>query len=178
ATATVNWDPVDQTVLANEQVDASGRSWRSGALVEKRELSQWFFKITDYAERLLRDLDKLDAWPEKVRAMQRNWIGRSEGAEARFQISGRDDAITVFTTRPDTLFGATFLVLAPEHPLVDELTTDERRAEVDAYVEQARGRSEIDRQSLDREKTGVAIGGTCLNPVDGHEVPIWIADYV
>ena len=128
ATAMVNWDPVDQTVLANEQVDASGRSWRSGALVEKRELSQWFFKITDYAERLLQDLDKLDAWPEKVRAMQRNWIGRSEGSEAVFQVVGRDESITVFTTRPDTLFGATFLVLAPEHPLVATLTSADRRS--------------------------------------------------
>jgi len=178
ATATVNWDPVDQTVLANEQVDASGRSWRSGALVEKRELSQWFFKITDYAERLLQDLDKLDHWPEKVRAMQRNWIGKSVGAEAVFEVAGRDETITVFTTRADTLFGATFLVLAPEHPLVAELTSEDRRAEVDAYVAQAARRSEVDRQSLDREKTGVAIGATCVNPVNGAEVPIWIADYV
>ena len=178
ATATVNWDPVDQTVLANEQVDASGRSWRSGALVEKRELSQWFFKITDYAERLLQDLDKLDAWPEKVRAMQRNWIGRSEGAEARFKVVGRDESVTVFTTRADTLFGATFLVLAPEHPLVATLTSDERREEVDAYVAQAARRSEIDRQSLEREKTGVPLGASCVNPVNGEEVPVWIADYV
>ena len=178
ATATVNWDPVDQTVLANEQVDASGRSWRSGALVEKRELSQWFFKITDYAERLLRDLDGLDAWPEKVRAMQRNWIGRSEGAEAEFQIAGREETVTVFTTRPDTLFGATFLVLAPEHPLVAQLTTGERKKEVEEYVAQARRRSEIDRQSLDREKTGVPIGASAVNPVNGDDVPIWIADYV
>ena len=178
ATATVNWDPVDQTVLANEQVDANGRSWRSGALVEKRELSQWFFKITDYAERLLNDLDKLEAWPEKVRAMQRNWIGRSEGAEVVFSVPGRDETITVFTTRPDTLFGATFLVLAPEHPLVGALTEEGQRAEVEAYIEQAARRSEIDRQSLDREKTGVALGSTCVNPVNGQEVPIWIADYV
>lgn len=178
ATATVNWDPVDQTVLANEQVDASGRSWRSGALVEKRELSQWFFKITDYAERLLRDLDKLEHWPEKVRAMQRNWIGRSEGAEARFAVEGHGEAITVFTTRPDTLFGATFLVLAPEHPLVAAVTSAEQRAEVEAYVEQARRRSEIDRQSADREKTGVPTGAYCVNPVNGARLPIWIADYV
>jgi leucyl-tRNA synthetase len=178
ATATVNWDPVDQTVLANEQVDASGRSWRSGALVEKRELSQWFFKITDYAERLLRDLDKLEHWPEKVRAMQRNWIGRSEGAEARFAVEGHAETITVFTTRPDTLFGATFLVLAPEHPLVAGVTTPQQREEVEAYVEQARRRSEIDRQSADREKTGVPTGAYCINPVNGARLPIWIADYV
>ncbi|MEW6268014.1 MAG: leucine--tRNA ligase [Thermodesulfobacteriota bacterium] len=178
AKATVNWDPVDQTVLANEQVDATGRSWRSGALVEKRELAQWFFRITAYAERLLTDLDKLDGWPEKVKAMQRNWIGRSEGAEVEFGIAGRDERITVFTTRPDTLFGATFLVLAPEHPLVAELTTPERRAEVDEYVAQARRRSEIDRQSTEREKTGVALGARAVNPVNGREIPIWIADYV
>ncbi len=178
ATATVNWDPVDQTVLANEQVDAQGRSWRSGALVEKRELSQWFFKITDYAERLLRDLDQLEHWPEKVRAMQRNWIGRSEGAEVEFRVKDRDESITVFTTRPDTLFGATFLVMAPEHPLVSALTSPDRKAEVDAYVEQAGRKSEIDRQSLEREKTGVPIGASCVNPVNGDEIPIWIADYV
>jgi len=178
AKATVNWDPVDQTVLANEQVDASGRSWRSGALVEKRELAQWFFKITDYAQRLLDDIDKLEGWPEKVKAMQRNWIGRSEGAEVEFQVAGRDETITVFTTRPDTLFGATFLVLAPEHPLVTTLTAPAQRAAVDAYVAQARRRSEIDRQSTEREKTGVALGAACVNPVDGREVPIWIADYV
>jgi leucyl-tRNA synthetase len=178
AKATVNWDPVDQTVLANEQVDASGRSWRSGALVEKRELSQWFFKITDYAQRLLDDIDKLDAWPEKVRAMQRNWIGRSEGAEVEFDVAGRDARITVFTTRPDTLFGATFLVLAPEHPLVARLTSDASRAAVEEYVAQARRRSEIDRQSTEREKTGVALGASCVNPVNGREIPIWIADYV
>ncbi len=178
AKATVNWDPVDQTVLANEQVDASGRSWRSGALVEKRELSQWFFRITAYAERLLNDLDKLDGWPEKVKAMQRNWIGRSEGAEVEFPVAGRDETITVFTTRPDTLFGATFLVLAPEHPLVPALTVPEQRAAVEAYVEQARRRSEVDRQSTEREKTGVPLGTHCVNPVDGREIPIWIADYV
>jgi leucyl-tRNA synthetase len=182
AKATVNWDPVDQTVLANEQVDASGRSWRSGALVEKRELAQWFFRITDYAQRLLDDIDKLDAWPEKVKAMQRNWIGRSEGAEVEFQVAGdgahAGETITVFTTRPDTLFGATFLVLAPEHPLVAGLTTPESRAAIDAYVAQARRRSEIDRQSTERDKTGVALGTRCVNPVNGREIPIWIADYV
>ncbi len=178
ARATVNWDPVDQTVLANEQVDASGRSWRSGALVEKRELDQWFFRITDYADRLLRDLDKLDAWPEKVKAMQRNWIGRSEGAEVEFRVEGSQATITVFTTRPDTLFGATFLVLAPEHPLVATICKPELRESVEAYVAQARRRSEIDRQSTDREKTGVALGARCTNPANGESVPVWIADYV
>ncbi|MFM7737585.1 MAG: leucine--tRNA ligase [Alphaproteobacteria bacterium] len=178
ARATVNWDPVDQTVLANEQVDASGRSWRSGAIVEKRELDQWFFRITAYADRLLTDLEKLEDWPEKVKAMQRNWIGRSEGAEVEFRIEGREERITVFTTRPDTLFGATFLVLAPEHPLVATLVADDARARVEDYVSQARRRSEIDRQSTDREKTGVAIGARAVNPVNGEAVPIWIADYV
>ena len=120
--ATVNWDPVDQTVLANEQVDGDGRSWRSGALVEQRQLNQWFLRITDYAEALLNDLDQLDGWPERVRTMQANWIGRSEGAEITFEVSG-DPAttLTVFTTRPDTLAGASYVVLAPEHPLVEQL---------------------------------------------------------
>jgi leucyl-tRNA synthetase len=178
AKSTVNWDPVDQTVLANEQVDASGRSWRSGALVEKRELEQWFFRITAYAQRLLDDLDRLDGWPEKVKVMQRNWIGRSEGAEVEFALPDRTDRITVFTTRPDTLFGATFLVLAPEHPLVTELVAPDRRDAVLGYVERARRKSEIDRQSVDREKTGEPLGATCINPVNGEEIPIWIADYV
>jgi leucyl-tRNA synthetase len=178
ARATVNWDPVDQTVLANEQVDASGRSWRSGALVEKRELEQWFFRITAYADRLLDDLEKLDAWPEKVKAMQRNWIGRSEGAEVDFAVPEVGERVTVFTTRPDTLYGATFLVLAPEHPLVNRVAKPERRAVVAEYVAAARRKSEVDRQSADREKTGVDLGAVCVNPVNGAEIPIWIADYV
>lgn len=178
ATATVNWDPVDQTVLANEQVDAQGRSWRSGAVVEKRELEQWFFRITDYAQRLLDDLDKLSGWPEKVRAMQRNWIGRSEGAEVDFSVAGEDAPLRVFTTRPDTLCGATFLVLAPEHPLVGEITTPEQRAAIEAYTDQASRRSDVERQNLDREKTGVFTGAFGRNPVNGEEVPIWVADYV
>ncbi len=129
AKSTVNWDPVDQTVLANEQVDAEGRSWRSGAQVEKRDLEQWFFRITAYAERLLNDLDKLTDWPERVKTMQRNWIGRSEGAEVTFTVAppAATDEIVVFTTRPDTLWGATFMVLAPEHPLVAKLTTPEKQ---------------------------------------------------
>jgi leucyl-tRNA synthetase len=189
AKSLVNWDPVDQTVLANEQVDAEGRSWRSGAKVEKRELEQWFFKITAYAERLLQDLDKLTDWPERVKVMQRNWIGKSEGAEVDFPVAGDGDAsqpltptpqplIKVFTTRPDTLWGATFMVLAPEHPLVAQLVTPERKAEVDAYVAQARLKSEIDRTSTAKEKTGVFIGAYATNPVNGESIPIWIADYV
>jgi leucyl-tRNA synthetase len=194
AKSLVNWDPVDQTVLANEQVDAEGRSWRSGAQVEKRELEQWFFKITDYAERLLNDLDKLTDWPERVKIMQRNWIGKSEGAEVDFPVSSQqsavgsdesanrrlptDDMIKVFTTRPDTLWGATFMVLAPEHPLVDKLTVPEQRAEVEAYVAKAKLESEIERTSTVKAKTGVFIGAYAINPVNDQPIPIWIADYV
>ncbi|HEU4329249.1 MAG TPA: leucine--tRNA ligase [Roseiflexaceae bacterium] len=173
----VNWDPVDQTVLANEQVDAEGRSWRSGAKVEKRELEQWFFKITAYAERLLNDLDKLADWPERVKTMQRNWIGKSEGAEVTFTTE-QGDNLVVFTTRPDTLWGATFMVLAPEHPLVAKLTVPEKRAEVEAYVAQAKLSSEIERSSTSKAKTGVFIGAYAVNPVNSERIPIWIADYV
>jgi len=170
----VNWDPVDQTVLANEQV-IDGRGDRSGALVERRLMPQWHFKITDYADELL-DFSELD-WPEKVKTMQTNWIGRSEGAEVDFRTE-QGEAITVFTTRPDTLWGATFVVLAPEHPLVARVTSDAQRAEVEAYVAAAASKSEIDRQAEGREKTGVFTGGYARNPVNGERVPIWIADYV
>ena len=131
--ATVNWDPIDQTVLANEQVDADGRSWRSGALVEKRKLRQWFLKITAVADELLDDLEQLKGWPERVRTMQANWIGRSSGATLRFAIAGSEQAIEVFTTRPDTVFGVSYVVLAPEHALVDQLTTAEQREAVEAF---------------------------------------------
>ncbi|HNP71898.1 MAG TPA: leucine--tRNA ligase [Kouleothrix sp.] len=188
AKSLVNWDPVDQTVLANEQVDAEGRSWRSGAKVEKRELEQWFFRITAYAERLLNDLDKLADWPERVKVMQRNWIGKSEGAEVDFAVAAAvsddqsaqpsNDTIKVFTTRPDTLWGATFMVLAPEHPLVAQLTSPERRVEVEAYVAKSKLESEIERTSTTKEKTGVFLGAYALNPVNGERIPIWIADYV
>ncbi len=174
--APVNWDPVDKTVLANEEV-VNGRGWRSGALVEKRYIPQWYLKITAYAERLLGDLDKVD-WPDGVRQQQRNWIGRSEGAEVVFRALGQDEAITVFTTRPDTLWGATFLVLAPEHPLVSVLTTDAQKDAVEAYAAKAGRETEIDRQAEGREKTGVFTGAYATNPVNGEAVPIWIADYV
>jgi len=170
----VNWDPVDQTVLANEQV-IDGRGDRSGALVERRLMPQWHFKITDYAEELL-NFEGLD-WPEKIRVMQTNWIGRSEGAEVTFRSEQGDD-ITVFTTRPDTLWGATFMVLAPEHPLVEKLTAPARREAVEAYVEAASRQSEIERQAEGREKTGEFIGAYAINPVNGARIPIWIADYV
>jgi len=170
----VNWDPVDQTVLANEQV-VDGRGERSGALVERRLMPQWHFAITKYADELL-DFSSLD-WPERVKTMQTNWIGRSEGAEVTFRSEG-GDAIDVFTTRPDTLWGATFMVLAPEHPLVNAVTDRGQRGAVAAYVAQAGLMSEIDRQSETREKTGVFTGGYAVNPVSGARVPIWIADYV
>ncbi len=175
--AAVNWDPVDQTVVANEQVDADGRSWRSGALVEKRMLSQWFLKITDYADQLLTDLDQLDGWPDRVKLMQANWIGKSTGAEVTFKTE-QDDDLTVFTTRPDTLWGATFMVLSPEHPLVERLTTAEQKAAVQAYQKEASAKSDVDRMIDDREKTGVWTGSYAINPVNDAKIPIWIADYV
>ncbi|HIK43215.1 leucine--tRNA ligase [Thermoleptolyngbya sp. M55_K2018_002] len=175
--AAVNWDPIDQTVLANEQVDSEGKSWRSGAKVERRLLKQWFLKITDYAEQLLQDLNQLDGWPERVRLMQENWIGKSTGAEVVFKTEAGDD-LTVYTTRPDTLWGATFMVLSPEHPLVDKLTTEAQAAEVAAYKIAAAGKSEIDRTAEDREKTGVWTGSYAINPVNDEKIPVWIADYV
>jgi len=179
AMAPVNWCPVDKTVLANEQV-INGRCWRHPDVeVEKRDLEQWFFKITDYAQRLLDDLALLEHWPQKVRVMQTNWIGRSEGAEVDFPLAGgAAESVRIYTTRPDTLFGATFMVLAPEHPLVTKITTPEHRAEVEAYAERARKETEIDRLSTEREKSGVATGAFAINPVNGEQVPIWIADYV
>ena len=173
----VNWDPIDHTVLANEQVDAQGKSWRSGAKVEKRLLKQWFLKITDYAEQLLQDLDKLTGWPDRVKVMQENWIGKSTGAEVVFTTATGSE-LPVFTTRPDTLWGATFMVLAPEHPLVESLTTPEQTQLIAAYRVAASAKSEVDRMAEDKEKTGVWTGSYALNPVNGAQVPIWIADYV
>jgi leucyl-tRNA synthetase len=175
--AAVNWDPIDQTVLANEQVDGQGRSWRSGAIVERRLLRQWFLKITDYAEQLLTDLDQLEGWPERVKLMQANWIGKSTGAQVVFKTEAGDE-IVVFTTRPDTLWGATFMVLSPEHPLVDGLTTSEQADTIKAYQAAAAGKTEIDRTAEDREKTGVWTGSYAINPVNDEKIPIWIADYV
>jgi leucyl-tRNA synthetase len=175
--AAVNWDPVDQTVLANEQVDSEGRSWRSGAKVERRLLRQWFLKITDYAEQLLTDLKQLTGWPDRVKLMQENWIGKSTGAEVVFKTETGDE-LTVFTTRPDTLWGATFMVLSPEHPLVEKLATAEQSAIVKTYQVQASAKSEIDRTADEQEKTGVWTGSYAINPVNGEKIPIWIADYV
>ena len=170
------WCEVDKTVLANEQVE-SGKCWRCGNEVSKKLLKQWFFKITDYADRLLEDLEDLD-WSDSIKAMQRNWIGRSKGAEVDFKIENHDAALKVFTTRPDTLFGATFMVLAPEHKLVNEITTADQKQSVDDYVKQAQNRSDIERQDTNREKTGVFTGAYAINPVNEAKVPIWIADYV
>src|SRR5438094_8768334 len=179
AMAPVNWCPVDKTVLANEQV-INGRCWRHPDVeVEKRDLEQWFLKITDYADRLLDDLALLDKWPQKVRVMQTNWIGRSMGAEVDFPVDGQaDEVVRIYTTRPDTLFGATFMVLAPEHPLVERVTTEKHRARVREYVEKARKETEIERLSTEREKTGVAPGGFASNPDDGEQIPICLPDYV
>jgi leucyl-tRNA synthetase len=172
----VNWCPNDQTVLANEQVVA-GRCERCGAVVEKRLLTQWYFKITEYADRLLADMDQLD-WPERVLLMQRNWIGRSEGADVQFTIEGRDEPVTVYTTRPDTLYGATFFVVAADAALADEICAPEQRAEFEAYRDTVRNESEIDRLATDREKTGVFLGRYAVNPVNGERMPVWASDYV
>ncbi|MBD1886645.1 leucine--tRNA ligase [Microcoleus vaginatus] len=176
--AAVNWDPIDQTVLANEQVDNEGRSWRSGAKVERKLLRQWFLKITDYAEQLLNDLDKLPDWPERVKLMQANWIGKSVGAYLEFPIVGMDEKIAVFTTRPDTVYGVSYLVLAPEHPLTQRVTTADRKAAVETFIKEVAAQSEIDRTAEDKPKRGIPTGGKAINPFNGEEIPIWIADYV
>ncbi|HEY2332487.1 MAG TPA: class I tRNA ligase family protein, partial [Acidimicrobiales bacterium] len=177
AEAPVNWCPALGTVLANEEVTADGRSERGNYPVYRRPLRQWMLRITAYADRLITDLDLLD-WPEPVKLMQRNWIGRSEGARVTFAVDGSDLAIEVFTTRPDTLFGATFMVLAPEHPLVEPLTTPAQRPAVDDYRRAASKRSDLDRQMEAKVKTGVFTGAFAVNPVNGAKVPVWIADYV
>jgi len=176
AKASVNYCPSCETVLANEQI-VGGACERCGAVAERKDLEQWFFRITAYAQRLLDDLARLEGWPENVIKMQENWIGRSEGAEVTFT-NEVGDPMTVFTTRPDTLWGATFMVLAPEHPLVDRLTTAAQRPDVAAYREQASRASEIDRMSTEREKTGVFTGGFAINPANGERIPVWIADYI
>ena len=175
AHAPVNWCPGLGTVVANEEVTADGRSDRGNFPVFKRNMRQWMMRITEYADRLGDDLDLLD-WTDAIKTMQRNWIGRSEGATVHFASAA--GPITVFTTRPDTLFGATFMVLAPEHPLVDELTTDEQAEAVATYRDAAAAKNEIDRTDDTKEKTGVATGGTATNPVTGEQIPVWIADYV
>jgi len=174
------WCPHCKTVLANEQAK-DGKCWRCGTPVEKKKLKQWFFKITDYADRLADDLDTVD-WPERIKIMQRNWIGKSIGADVVFDVVSASDSsrhpVTVFTTRLDTIMGATFLVLAPEHPLVHEISSSGQHEEVDAYVTASSTKTEIDRMSTDREKTGVFTGAYAVNPFSGEKVPVWIADYV
>ena len=174
--APVNWCPSCKTVLANEQVIA-GLCERCEAAVEQRELPQWFFKITAYAEPLLRNLETLD-WSAATRKAQANWIGRSEGAEVAFPVADSEAAVRVFTTRPDTLFGATYMVLAPEHPLVDAVTAEACRGAVHAYRDAVARQDLVQRQKIDKDKTGVFTGGYCVNPVNGARLPIWIADYV
>jgi leucyl-tRNA synthetase len=174
----VNWCPVDQTVLANEQVIA-GRCERCGSEVVRRVLTQWYFKITEYADRLLEDMAALEGhWPDPVLLMQRNWIGRSEGAEVQFTIEGRDEPVTVFTTRPDTLYGATFFVIAADSPLAEQVCAPERRGEFEEYLAQVRKLTDIERQATEREKTGVFLGRYAVNPVNGERIPVWAADYV
>ena len=172
----VNWCPALGTVLANEEV-IDGRSERGNHPVIRKPMKQWVLKITAYAERLLNDLENLD-WPEGIKEMQRNWIGRSEGAEVQFKIDGTEETVTVFTTRPDTLFGATYMVLSPEHPLVPAITTSEQAEAVNAYQKFAAGRSDLERTGLSTEKTGAFTGAYAVNPVNGDKIPVWIADYV
>ncbi|HTK08089.1 MAG TPA: leucine--tRNA ligase [Ktedonobacteraceae bacterium] len=176
--APANWCPNCNTTLANEQVLADGTCERCGTVVIRKEIDQWLLKISSYAEELLNFPDV--EWPEKTITMQRNWIGRSEGAEIRFtaEIAGKTEEIPVFTTRPDTIYGVTFFVLAPEHPWVEKITTPEHKAEVDAYVDQALHMTEIERMSSEKEKSGVFTGGYVTNPVNGEQIPVWIADYV
>ena len=169
------WCPNDQTVLANEQVE-NGHCWRCGSEVEKKKMKQWFFKITAYADELLDEIDQLD-WPEKIKTMQKNWIGRSEGANVKFKVKDQEDTIDIFTTRLDTICGATFLVLAPEHPKIPQLITENTKNQVADYCATAIKKSEIERQE-NKEKTGVFTGSYVINPVTGQEMPIWISDYV
>lgn len=173
----VNWCPSCETVLANEQVEDGG-CWRCDTEVVQKELEQWFFKITDYAEELLDFTNKLPGWPERVLVMQRNWIGKSIGCEIDFALDGRDGSIRVFTTRPDTLFGATFMSLAPEHPMALELTAPERRAEVEAFIDKVKKTDRIARTADDLEKEGVFTGSYCINPTNGRKMPIYLANFV
>ena len=172
----VNWCPALGTVLANEEV-IDGKSERGGHPVIRKPMKQWMLRITAYADRLLEDLEELD-WPESIKEMQRNWIGRSEGANIHFKVDGHDETFTVFTTRPDTLFGATYAVLAPEHPLVEKITTPEQKEAVEAYLKQIQSKSDLERTDLAKEKTGVFTGAYAINPANGEKLPIWIADYV
>ncbi|MGD8853985.1 MAG: leucine--tRNA ligase, partial [Gammaproteobacteria bacterium] len=174
-TAVVNWDPIDQTVLANEQV-IDGRGWRSGAPVERRAIPQWFLKITDYAQELLDDLDRLEGWPEQVRTMQRNWIGRSEGVELRFDVEGQPESLTVFTTRPDTLMGVTYVAVAPGHPLAKQAAQD--NADLGAFIEECTHTRVAEADMATLEKQGVDTGIRVIHPVSGERLPVWSANFV
>ncbi len=177
--AKVNWDPVDQTVLANEQVDNDGRSWRSGAIVEKRDLKQWFLKITEYADQLLNDLDGLEGWPERVRTMQANWIGRSQGTKISFNLNNESNTkIDVFTTRPDTLYGSTYIVLSPENTLVDKIIDPKFRNNLKDFRSKLSLLTDQERTADNRTKLGLYLGIEAINPINGKLVPIWIGDYV
>ena len=174
--APVNWCTYCRTVLANEQVLSDGNCERCGSEVIQKNLTQWFFKITDYTEEVLQGLETIN-WPNKTKSMQRNWIGKSLGAEITFNVEGSDEKISVFTTRPDTLFGATYVVLAPEHPLVDKITTEINKKSVENYRDSIKSLTEIERTSTTKEKTGVPIGSFAINPANGEKIPIWIYDY-
>jgi leucyl-tRNA synthetase len=171
----VNWDPVDQTVLANEQV-IDGRGWRSDALVERREIPQWFMKITAYADELLEDLDDLPGWPESVKTMQRNWIGRSEGVELSFEVAGEDEPLVVYTTRPDTLYGVTYMAVAAEHPLATRAAGD--NAELAAFIEECRKTDAAEATLETMEKKGMPLGISATHPLTGEDVPLWVANFV
>lgn len=173
--AEVNWDPVDQTILANEQV-VDGRGWRSGALIERREIPQWFFKITAYADELLNDLEKLPHWPEQVKTMQRNWIGRSEGVEINFPVVNTDEHLTIFTTRPDTLFGVTYIAIAPQHPLAKAAA--EKNPELEKFLEECRNIKVAEADLATMEKRGVATSFKALHPITKQELPVWVANFV
>ncbi|MBN7820962.1 leucine--tRNA ligase [Bowmanella yangjiangensis] len=173
--ATVNWDPIDQTVLANEQV-IDGRGWRSGALVEQKEIPQWFIKITDYAEQLLADLDKLESWPDQVKAMQRNWIGRSEGIEMTFQVKDSDASFDIYTTRPDTLMGVTYVALAAQHPLA--LEAAKQNPSLAAFIEECKNTKVAEADMATMDKKGCATGITAVHPITGEDVPVWVANFV
>ena len=173
--ATVNWDPVDQTVLANEQV-VDGRGWRSGAIVEQREIDQWFLKITAYADELLDDVRKLEEWPQQVRTMQENWIGRSEGVELEFGLEHTDETLSVFTTRPDTLMGATYLAVAPQHPLAERAAVE--NPDLQAFIEECKNMKATEAEMATMEKKGFATGVSAIHPISGESVPVWVANFV
>ncbi|HZC00198.1 MAG TPA: leucine--tRNA ligase, partial [Gammaproteobacteria bacterium] len=175
-TAVVNWDPVDRTVLANEQV-IDGRGWRSGALVERRSIPQWFLRISAYADELLEELERLPGWPEAVRIMQRHWIGRSEGIEAEFAIVGRKGSLIIFTTRPDTIMGATYLAVAPEHPLATQVAA-RGNPKVAAFLEECQhtGLTEAELETM--EKKGLPLGIEAIHPISGERLPVWVANFV